>query len=158
MRIVVVSDTHLSTVTSDLKQIAGEFFSDADLVIHLGDWESIDVYNYLKKYPLIGVAGNADPPELKKLLPYKRQIKIGGYRLGIIHGHGASFDLVRRLRKEFTNVDAVLFGHTHEPYQSRDGGIWWVNPGSLFMGRSGVERSLVILTLENQIKVELVLL
>lgn len=158
MRVVVVSDTHLFRVSPELEQIAEEFFSDADLVIHLGDWETVDVYEYFRKYPLVGVAGNADPPELKRILPLKRQIKVAGYRIGIIHGYGASFDLVRRLRNEFSNVNIVLFGHTHEPYESKEGGIWWINPGSLFVGRSGAERSLAVLSLEKQVKVELVLL
>lgn len=158
MHIVVVSDTHLSRVTKELEEVGSEFFRKADLVIHLGDWESLEIYEYFKQYPLIGVAGNADPSNLKKILPYKKQVKISGYRFGIIHGYGASFDLVRRLRPEFQNVDVILFGHTHEPYQVKESGVWWINPGSLFYGRGEVERSLLIVRLDYRIYIEMVIL
>ncbi len=158
MKIVVVADTHLEIVTEDLEQICREYCTDADLVIHLGDWESLEIYRFFQKYPLIGLAGNSDPHQLKKLLPYKKIVKIGKYRIGMIHGSGAPFDLTRRIRREFVDVDVILFGHTHEPYQSREENLLWLNPGSLLWGRGQVERSLAIINLDERITSDIIML
>ncbi len=158
MIIVVISDTHLTSVTDELEQICDEYCKGVDLVVHLGDWEAMEIYKFFRRYPLIGIAGNADPPSLKKILPRKKVIRIGKYRIGMTHGSGASFDLVRRLKSEFVDVDMVLFGHSHEPYQQKDGATLWLNPGSLFWGRGQVDRSLAIVRLGERIETDLVML
>ena len=39
MKIVVMSDTHLSKATDEFKALCSEFCDDADMLIHLGDME-----------------------------------------------------------------------------------------------------------------------
>ncbi len=158
MNIVVVSDTHLTSVTHELERVCDEYCRNADLVIHLGDWETLEIYKFFCKYPLIGLAGNADSPSIKKILPHKKVIKIGKYRIGMIHGSGASFDLMRRLKNEFVDVDMVLFGHSHEPYQQKDGTTLWLNPGSLFWGRGQVDKSLAVINLGEIIESNIIML
>ena len=60
MKIVVMSDTHLSQTTNEFKTLCSELCDDADMVIHLGDWDKVGILDYLEQYPLEAVAGNMD--------------------------------------------------------------------------------------------------
>lgn len=158
MKVAVISDTHLTDVVPEFEQICHRYLKGADLVIHLGDWTDIKVFNYLLRYPLLGISGNSDGEAIRKELPPKRLVRVHGYRIGIIHGWGSPYDLVSRLRREFIDVDVVLFGHSHIPFQMMENGVLWLNPGSVFHGRGEVERSLAFLYLEERIRVELIML
>lgn len=158
MKIAVISDTHLSDVTVEFEQICHQYLKGVDLVIHLGDWTDVKVFDYLSQYPLLGVSGNSDGEIIRKELPHKRIVRIHGYKVGITHGWGAPYDLVPRLRKEFIDVDVILFGHSHVPFQMMENGVFWLNPGSVFYGRGEVERSFAFLYLEERIWAELIML
>ena len=74
MRIGIISDTHLSSITGDFIALIKERFSDCDMVVHAGDFTSQEIYSYLNKLTsgnVIAVHGNMDPPELRRLLPEK---------------------------------------------------------------------------------------
>ncbi|MCX7822531.1 MAG: metallophosphoesterase [Syntrophobacterales bacterium] len=158
MKVAVISDTHLTEVIPEFERICHQYLKGADLIIHLGDWTGIQVFNYLSQYPLLGVSGNSDTEAVRRTLPLKRIVRIHGYRVGLTHGWGSPYDLLPRLRKEFRDVDVVLFGHSHIPFQMVENGILWLNPGSLFHGRGEVEGSLAILYLEERIWAELIML
>ena len=135
MKIVVMSDTHLSKATDEFKALCSEFCDDADMVIHLGDMEKAEMLNYLEQYPLEAVAGNMDDYSIQQRLPARKIVKAGAFRLGIAHGWGPDGGIRQRLEQEFTGVDAILFGHTHQPLIFRKNGLLWFNPGSVFLGR-----------------------
>lgn len=158
MKIVVLSDTHLDHVTDELESVCGRYCADADLVIHLGDWVGGAVLDYLEQFPLEGVAGNMDNHVIRHRLPAKKVIQVGGYRIGLIHGWGSGFGLQARIRDEFSNVDAICFGHSHQALQEVEGGLFWLNPGSLFMGRGKSARTLGILYAEDSLRAEIVTL
>lgn len=156
MKIVVMSDTHLYRVNDDLKTICDRYCQDADRVIHLGDWVRGPILNYMEQYPLEAVAGNMDDHVIQNHLPAKKVIRLGGHRIGLIHGWGAASTLRSRLSQEFSNVDAIFFGHTHQPVQLQENGIFWFNPGSVFSGRGGSPPSLGIVYLQEQLRSEIV--
>lgn len=158
MKIVVMSDTHLNRLTDEFKAICTQYCDGADMVIHLGDWVSSAVLDYLEQYNLEAVAGNMDNHLIHNRLPTKKVIVVEGYRIGITHGWGPPSDLRRRLYREFSDVDAVLFGHTHLALQVKENGIFWFNPGSVFMGRGSISRSLGILHIHENIRGEIVAL
>ena len=145
MKIVVISDTHLRKANPDLERICDQYCRDADLVIHLGDFTSAPVLDFLEQYPLEAVAGNMDEAPVYNRLPSKKIIRAGNHRIALVHGWGGYKDLRDRLRPGFTDVDAVLYGHTHEPCNQRENGILWFNPGSFSLGRGELERSIGIL-------------
>ena len=115
MKIVVMSDTHLGKATDEFKAMCSQFCDDADMVIHLGDLEKVEMLNYLEHYPLEAVAGNMDDFAIQRRLPARKIVRAGAFRLGIAHGWGPPDGIRQRLEQEFTGVDAILFGHTHEP-------------------------------------------
>jgi hypothetical protein len=162
MKIVVMSDTHLGEATDEFKALCSEFCDDADMVIHLGDWDKVEMLNYMERYPLEAVAGNMDDSQIRQRLPVRRIVRAGPFRIGITHGWGhhgyglASQVAIRqRLGHEFTSVDAVLFGHTHQPLIFQEDGLLWFNPGSLFLGRRSSRKTIGVLTIRDKIEAEI---
>lgn len=156
MRIVVMSDTHLNHPTEEFREICSRYCDQADMVIHLGDWARSTILDYLEGYSLQAVAGNMDDHAILQRLPAKKVIRTGKYRLGIIHGWGSSRDLRQRLAREFEDVDAILYGHSHLPYVQRENGLLWFNPGSVFMGRGDLPGSIGILHADEELWGEII--
>ena len=156
MTIVVMSDTHLRQLTNEFKALCSRYCDGADMVIHLGDWERVEILNYMESYPLEAVAGNMDDYLIQQRLPARRIVKVGDFRLGIAHGWGPADAIRERLAQEFSGVDAVLFGHTHQPLLMWENGIFWFNPGSVSHGRGASGRSLGLLRIEDRIDAEII--
>ncbi len=156
MKIVVMSDTHLKKVTGEFKALCSEFCDGADMVIHLGDLEKVEMLNFLEQYPLEAVAGNMDDFQIQQRLPAKKVIKAGAFRLGIAHGWGSPGGIRSRLKEQFSDVDAILFGHTHQPLILRENGLLWFNPGSVFHGRGGSQKSIGVLRIQDAIEAEVI--
>ncbi|MDR3569803.1 MAG: metallophosphoesterase family protein [Syntrophobacteraceae bacterium] len=156
LKIVVMSDTHLGEPTEEFKSICSRFCDDADMVIHLGDWDKIGVLNYLERYPLEAVSGNMDDYSIKQRLPAQKIVKAGGFRLAITHGWGPPEGICQRIGEQVSGVDAVLFGHTHQPRISRENGVLWFNPGSVFWGRANCRKSIGLLRINEQIEGEII--
>lgn len=135
MKIGVISDTHLSSLTGDFIALVKDRFSDCDLVVHAGDFTSPEVYRYLNEQTagnVIAVHGNMDPPELRKLLPERRIFEKSDIKFGLIHGWGAPYDLEERIAGLFSNegVRCIIYGHSHTGVSHKRGGILFFNPGS----------------------------
>ena len=158
MKFVVMSDTHLSHVTDQFKAICEHYCHDADMVIHLGDWTRTEVLDYLEQYPLQAVAGNMDGYDVHSRLPVKKVLQVNGYRLGLIHGWGAARDLRSRLKSQFADVHAIFFGHTHQPLQIQEDGLFWFNPGSVFNGRGQFRGTVGVVHVEERLRGEIVVL
>ncbi len=102
-----------------------------DLILHAGDFIDIEVLESLKKLKKVcAVYGNMDSPELRRTLKDKEVIQAGKFRIGLIHGYGAPKELVETVKAEFTNVDAIVYGHSHIPTNIIKDGILFFNPGS----------------------------
>ncbi|MDD2670766.1 MAG: metallophosphoesterase family protein [Syntrophales bacterium] len=129
MKIGVVSDTHLKGYDERLKRIADKYFADAGLILHAGDLVDLRVLDAFSGREVRAVHGNMDPGETRGALPEKTVVEAGGFRIGLIHGWGSPFGLGRKLRKEFADIDCLVYGHSHYPDNRRDG-ILYFNPGS----------------------------
>ena len=130
MKWLVFSDSHGNL--EYMKRAVEEYRPDG--VLHLGD-VSRDAQRLAQLFPGLpveGVRGNCDG--MSGDAPVEREIFIGGKRLWLLHGHtyhvkwGVGM-LVSEARAR--GVDAVLFGHTHQPLCYREGRLWVVNPGTV---------------------------
>lgn len=130
MKIGVLSDTHLHTVTDDFKKVVDNLFADTDLILHAGDIVAGPVLQYLENHGCEAVRGNMDLPEVVQSLPIKRVVKAEGYKIGMVHGFGAPRGLAEVLRKEFDDIDCLVFGHSHQAMNQVVGNELWFNPGS----------------------------
>lgn len=131
MRILVLSDTHIPRVAAELPEKIYEEIADADMILHAGDFvekELLDKLAVLKE--IRAVHGNMDEAGLMTRLKQKEVIEIGNFRIGLMHGYGAPRDLPDTVGREFANVDAIVFGHSHSPMNEVRRGILFFNPGS----------------------------
>ena len=133
MKIIVISDTHIPSAGDKLPDKLVEVIRSADMVLHAGDFASREFYEELNGMcNLQAVAGNMDEDNLISILPRNRVVEILGRRIGLIHGAGSSKHTFQYVQNVFRdkNVDAVVFGHTHHPFNEMNNGILFFNPGS----------------------------
>lgn len=132
MVIGVISDTHIPERADKIPGEVLKIFKGVDLIIHAGDLTSLNVLDVLGRIAQVkAVHGNMDHQEVVCNLPEKQVVKIGNFSIGIIHGRGHPDHLLDFVAKQFKeNVDAVIFGHSHKPFNEKRGGILFFNPGS----------------------------
>jgi len=134
MLIAVISDTHLPRGARRLPEACVERISAADLLLHAGDFSTLDVMRELEAIgpPLLGVHGNVDSAELRRLLPAERVVEAEDARIAMVHDAGPSRGRLGRLRSRFGEcADVVVFGHSHMPlHEQAPDGFQILNPGS----------------------------
>ncbi|MEW6074670.1 MAG: metallophosphoesterase [Candidatus Omnitrophota bacterium] len=135
MKIGVIADTHIPDRADAIPEEILKEFRNVDMVIHAGDLVDVKVLQDLKRVcrNVEAVWGNMDPAEVRELLPGKKIMKIGRFRVGLMHGYGHPDKLPELLLEEFKNdqVDLVIFGHSHKPAEFMKNGIMFFNPGSV---------------------------
>ncbi|MBW1703875.1 MAG: metallophosphoesterase family protein [Deltaproteobacteria bacterium] len=156
MKIGVISDTHLGRVTREFEQIYDRYLSDKDLVLHAGDITSAVIVDFLRRKDFHGVYGNMDPYDVRDMLPDKKVIELGPYRLGLIHGGGPSAGLEERVWSEFQNVDVIVYGHSHKAVNHIRDGVLVFNPGTATGFSSSGIHSIGILELDDTIHGEII--
>jgi putative phosphoesterase len=149
MRLVLLADTHLPRGGRRLSPEALATIDAADLVLHAGDFTSVEVFEELAALaPLRGVHGNVDEPVLQARLPDRAVVQAEGVRIGIVHDAGRREGRGERLVAAFPGCAVVLYGHTHQPEVSRHGDVWILNPGSPTERRRAPRRSLLTLDVD----------
>src|SRR3989344_5725756 len=93
-KLVALSDTHIPVRVAKIPKIIIKEFKDADLIVHSGDFQTIEVVNTLAGYGnFIGVAGNMDSDDVTDKLPERIILNIKNndkeFKIGITHGFGA---------------------------------------------------------------------
>jgi len=132
MKIAVLSDTHIPRNATEVpaKVLAG--ITNCDMILHCGDLVELSVIAELEKLANVyAVQGNMDEPEVKKALPEKRVIKVGGFKIGLVHGRGHPDKVASLIKDDFEDVDVICFGHSHRPMNEVIGGVLFFNPGSV---------------------------
>ncbi|HDZ23342.1 MAG TPA: YfcE family phosphodiesterase [Desulfobacteraceae bacterium] len=130
MKIGVISDTHLQRISGEFEDIFKKYLADKDMILHAGDIVSEEVIDFLKGRTVHAVYGNMDPFEVQRRLPGKTVVEAGPYRIGLIHGWGPSAGLEDRITSEFSDVDAVVYGHSHVAANHVRDGVLYFNPGT----------------------------
>ncbi len=157
MRIGVISDTHVPTAAARLPLAVFDLFRGVDLILHAGDIVELSVLAELGALaPVEAVAGNMDDDEARLRLPQKKIITIGKYKAGLIHGK-YKIDMQRKLiRREFDQVDLIVYGHSHTPFWGQEEGVYFLNPGSPTDKRYAPYNSVAILEAGDQLKAEII--
>jgi putative phosphoesterase len=134
MLLAVISDTHLPRGTRRLPDACVERIAAADLLLHAGDFSTLEVLRELEAIgpPVVGVRGNVDTAELRRLLPEERVVEADGARIAMVHDAGQRAGRMSRMRARFgERADVVVFGHSHLPlHEQGDDGFQIFNPGS----------------------------
>ena len=154
MRVGVISDTHIDGRRRVIPAAVWEAFAGVDCILHAGDIARQDVLDELAALaPVDAVYGNVDPPELVSTLKAALVLDLDGARIGLTHGHlGRGRTTPQCALSLFTGVEglrAVVFGHSHEPYNQAQRGVLLFNPGSATERRRQPRPSYGFLTMEN---------
>jgi len=164
IKIIIIGDTHLNSFKKLPKEMA-QAIKEGDWIIHVGDYTSIDTVEGLIRWKgdkFRGVFGNADPLSIRKILPDKVILEIKGKKIGITHPFcGGPETLIKaRVKREFKDydVDAIVFGHTHEPEIIEVNKILLINPGKGYLEKIsfGTPTSFVILTVTEALQAEII--
>lgn len=149
MRIAVLSDTHVKT-SGELPAPLLKALAGVDLIIHAGDFTERAVLDQLKALAEVkAVCGNMDSGEIRRMLPQKDLFVLGGKRIGLTHGWGPPWGIEMWIRKMFTEADLIIFGHSHKACHRYLQGSLMFNPGR-------ARESYGLLTIEDEIKAEIV--
>lgn len=133
LRLVLMADTHLPRRARRLPDELWRAVDEADVVVHAGDWVDVALLDELEERSarVIGVFGNNDGPELRARLPEVARATLGGVRLAVVHETGPALRREERCAAAFPEVDVLVFGHSHIPWDTRaPGGLRLLNPGS----------------------------
>ena len=119
----VISDTH-----GLLRPQAAQALRGVELIIHAGDIGHPGVLTALEQIaPVQAVRGNTDRGEWARRLPRTRLLKVGGAQLYVLHELQA---LRQDLSLVASGIQAVIYGHSHQPRSERQDGVLYLNPGS----------------------------
>jgi putative phosphoesterase len=154
MRIGIIGDTHIPALSPLPPARIREVFRGLDIILHVGDICELYVLEEFQETHTLtfAVYGEDDSEEAKRYLDEKRVVRFGERRVGMIHGHqreerrtGVAGGLLRFFKRrakpvdlptfllgsfEGEEVDAVVFGHTHQPYVKMKNGVLLFNPGA----------------------------
>ena len=137
-RVIVLSDTH-----GLLRPEVLEYLSQADVIIHGGDINTQAIVDKLREYgPLYIVRGNNDK-EWAEGLPHSITFAVEGVRFFLIHNK-------KDIPADLSDVDVVVYGHSHKYACGERDGLLWVNPGSCGRRRFNQEITLAAMTVDGR--------
>jgi putative phosphoesterase len=131
--IFVLADTHVPERMAALPRRFLDSVKSGDIIFHAGDFVGWEVLQELEGLATVhGVRGNMDESRIRRLLPETQVVEVQGKKLGLCHGSGSPHKLGERLYRELgKKCDALMFGHTHAPFNQRIDDTLLFNPGSL---------------------------
>ena len=133
MRLLLIADTHVPTRARDLPAAVWDEVAAADVVVHAGDWMAPALLDALEARAkrLVACWGNNDGVELRRRLPERADVVLGGLRFTVTHETGASAGRDERMAKLYPDTDVLVFGHSHIPWDGcAKSGLRLLNPGS----------------------------
>jgi putative phosphoesterase len=104
----------------------------ADVVLHAGDWVDVSLLDALQSRAsrLVACWGNNDGPELRDRLPEVARETVDGVRIAVVHETGPAARRDERMAAAYDDIDLLVFGHSHIPWDTTIGGLRLLNPGS----------------------------
>ncbi|WP_077624474.1 metallophosphoesterase family protein [Sediminibacillus massiliensis] len=133
MLVVIIADTHMPRRAKKLPEKLKEDLRTADLILHAGDWQTLDVLEELKSFaPVDGVAGNVDNEEITNKFGKKKIFDLDGTLVGLTHGDGKGKTTEKRAIEQFAGdeIDILIYGHSHIPVKKEMDNFILFNPGS----------------------------
>jgi putative phosphoesterase len=132
VRLLLIADTHVPRRARSLPDAVWAQVDRADVVVHAGDWVVPGLLDGLEARAarVLGVHGNNDGPQLRERLPEVASAVLGGVRVAVVHETGPSSGRGTRMRARWPDVDLLVFGHSHIPWDSTTDGLRLLNPGS----------------------------
>ena len=141
IRVGIISDTH-----GQFRKGVRETLWSVDHILHAGDIGDPEILEKLKRMaPVSAVRGNMDGGDWARRIPFTEVAEIGDVSFYILHDI-QKLDLDPRA----AGIDAVVFGHSHRPFEDRQDGVLFLNPGSAGPRRFHLPVSLVLLEIDDK--------
>lgn len=140
-KVALLSDTH-----GMINHCVAKVIDGSDWVVHAGDIGNASILHQLAQLgdQVVAVRGNNDTPanwpeqdhDILAALPAERRLVLPGGVLLVVHGHRLTPASLRhqRMRQRYTDVRAVVYGHSHRLCEDTFAEPWILNPGAA--GRS----------------------
>jgi putative phosphoesterase len=163
IRLAILGDTHVRSFEKLPKEMINEI-KVSDWVVHVGDYISaniIDEIIRIKKDKFKGVYGNADPKSVRNIVPSMDLFEVSEKKIGITHpaSGGSSSITEKKVLSQFlnTDVDLLIYGHTHEPKIEYKDNLLLVNPGKGYLEKEsfGPKTTMAIIIIDNKIRGEI---
>ncbi|WKB36796.1 metallophosphoesterase [Terrilactibacillus sp. S3-3] len=144
MKVLIVSDTH--GLKQELTLLKHRYEDEVGVFIHCGDSELSPDAPEMTGF--IAVEGNCD---IHSAYPDTLLKAVGPVKFLVTHGH--LFDVKRSPMKLMykgleSGASVVCFGHTHVAQTFQEGGIIFINPGSLRLPRNHQEGTYAVCDFE----------
>lgn len=134
-RIAVISDTH-----GLLRQECISILKTCEAVLHAGDVGNPKVLEQLEKLAkTYAVRGNVDK-EWAQELPPEWNTELYGFQIYMVHNK-------KDIRPDLTDMDIVIYGHSHKYEERTEGKTIYLNPGSCGSRRFRLPVTMAVLTL-----------
>ena len=135
-QIAILSDTHGLLREHVIAELA-----EADCSIHAGDIDTPSIVESIRQFgETYMVRGNNDK-EWAEALPKSIAVTIEGVRFFIVHDK-------KDIPKCLTNMDVVVYGHSHKYSAEIVKGVLFLNPGSCGKRRFDLEITMCRMTVE----------
>jgi hypothetical protein len=139
----LIADTH-----GLIRPGVHEALQGVELILHAGDVGGSEILDELRLIaPVKAVFGNTDPPG-DRALADQIDVKIGGARIHVSHGHEVGSPNPVRLAERY-DADVVVYGHTHKQLVTTLGDQLFVNPGAAGPRRFRLSPSVARLTISD---------
>ena len=151
MRIGLISDTHIPESRAELWPQAFDAFAGVDAILHAGDIHELWLLDELARVaPLWAARGNGEDGSGGRprqpdhpLLREAWTLEFGGVSVGLVHDMPVPempphLTVERAMERYFgrTDLDVVVYGHSHVEAVDQVGGVLCVNPGSPTLPRN----------------------
>jgi uncharacterized protein len=133
VELLLIADTHVPKRARDLPAVVWDAVANADVVVHAGDWVEPVLLDQIeaRSERLVACWGNNDGAELRRRLPERADVTLGGLRFTVVHETGASGGRDARMARLYPDTDVLVFGHSHIPWDTTaETGLRLLNPGS----------------------------
>ena len=143
MRIAVLSDTH-----GLLRPQVIETISTCDVILHGGDIDTEEVLDQLSALaPLYVVRGNNDM-EWAAQIPSSLRFALEGVNFFMVHDK-------KDIPADLSNIDVVIYGHSHQYSEDQKDGRLYLNPGSCGKRRFRLDLTMAVMEImDREIQVE----
>lgn len=134
-RIAIISDTH-----GLLRPEIADVLKTCEIILHAGDIDSRELAEELDMIAWTYlVRGNMDR-EWAVHLPLDLRVELFGFQFYMVHNK-------KHIRADLSEVDFVIYGHSHRYEQKTVGDVVYLNPGSCGPRRFHQPVTMMVLTL-----------
>ena len=146
-KIAILSDTH-----GLLRPEVQMELSTADCIIHSGDINTPAIVETMRSYGETYIVRGNNDKEWAEGLPLSLTVTVDGVRFFIAHNK-------KDVPKNLTDLDVVVYGHSHKYAEQMIDGVLWLNPGSCGKRRFDLEITMCHMMIEDgQYRVEKVVI